>query len=112
MSVFIKHKLCMRSVALMIPLLLVFVGIRVPDFSRLHKPKPVRQATLDKTPNQTENQSIVKNGVDPVISSLLALVFLTEEKKSPEAQSFHSSVSFLSLSPLSPRAPPTLNHLM
>ena len=112
MSVFTKHKLYIRFIALIIPLFLVFVGIKVPDFSRVHKPKPMRQAVLDKTPDQTENQSIVKNGIDPVISSLLTLVFLTAEKHSPEAQPFHSSVSFLSLSPLSPRAPPTLNHLV
>ena len=106
MSKLEKHSCCIRFIVLLIPLFLVFVGMRVPDFSRPHKPKPMRRAVLDKTPVRTVLQSIVKIHIDPVIATPLIIVFAPAEEYSPEAPPIRSSVPLLALNPLPPRAPP------
>lgn len=110
MSVSIKHIRYIRYITLMIPLFLVFMGMKVPDLSRPHKPRPMRAAVLDKTPVQTVMQSITKIDIDPVITNQFALVFLAAEKYSPAPPTSHPFIPFLPLSPLPARAPPTNNH--
>jgi len=108
MSMFAKHSRCIRFITFMIPLFLVFVGMRVPDFSRPHKPKPMRRAVLENTSARTIVQSVVKIDVDPVIANLPTLVFLPTEDFSPAVHPVYLPVPLLSLSPLPPRAPPVL----
>jgi len=103
---FAKHSGWIRFIILMIPLFLVFSGIRVPDLTRPHKPKPMRRAVLDKTPVQTVLKSIVKIDIDPVIATLPSPLIPVTFEYTPEAYPHHSSVPLLSLSPLPPRAPP------
>lgn len=111
MSVFAKHSRCIRYITLIIPLFLVCVGMRVPDLSRPHKPKPMRRAVLDKTPSRTIVHSVVKVDVDPVITSQPAVVLLSVVNISSEALPNYLPVPLLSLSPLPPRAPPVSNPL-
>ena len=96
----------------MVPLFLVFVGMRVPDLSRPHKPKPMRRAVLENTSARSIVQSVVKNNLDPVITNLPTLVFLATEEYIPEAQPIYLSVPLLSLSPFPPRAPPVISPLV
>ncbi|NTW88622.1 MAG: hypothetical protein HGB26_05765 [Desulfobulbaceae bacterium] len=103
---FVKHSRYLRFIILLIPLFLVFFGMKVPDFSRPQKPKPMRRAVLDKTPVKTVLQSIVKIDIDPCITSLPTIVFLATEEYFPEASPIHSPVHLLSRSPFPPRAPP------
>ena len=112
MNMFAKHSRSVRFVTLMIPLFLVFMGMRVPDFSRPHKPKPMRRAVLDKAPAHNVLQSIVKVTVDPCcIASLPSIFFLVTEEYSPNGHPLFSPVPFLSLSPFPPRAPPATPNL-
>ncbi len=90
----------------MIPLFLVFAGMRVPDLARPHKPKPMRRAVLENTTSRTIVQSVVKNDVDPVTTNLPVPVLLPTEEYLPEAEPIHVSVPPLSLSPFLPRPPP------
>src|ERR1039457_1461023 len=106
MNMFVKQCQYIRFITLMIPIILVFVGMRVPDFSRPHKPKPMRRAVLDKSSARTIVQSVVKIDVDPVVTSPATLVFRTTEVFSPEAYPIHSLIPLLTLSSLPPRAPP------
>lgn len=111
MSLFAKHSQVVRFIILLIPLFLVFAGMRVPDFSRPQKPKPMRRAVLDKSSARTIVQAVVKVDVAPVIISQTNLVFLPAVHFSPEAHPVYLPVPLLSLSPLPPRAPPAANPL-
>src|SRR5450631_4014430 len=111
MSMFVKHSRCIRFCTVVVPVFMVFVGAKAPDFTRPLKPKPVRRAVLEKTSARTIVQSVVKTDIYPVITNLPALVFLSTEEYSPEAYPIHSHVPHLSLRPLSPRAPPLSNPL-
>ena len=107
MNMFAKHSRYIRFVTLMIPLFLIFMGMRVPDFSRPHKPKPMRRAILDKTPAHTVLQSIVKVDVDSCcILSQPTLVTLAIEEHSTEVSPVFLPVPLLLQSPFPPRAPP------
>ena len=106
MRLYAKHNRYIRLVAILIPLFLVFVGMRVPDLSRPHKPKPMRRAVLENSTARTIVQSVVKNAVDPVTTNLPTLVLLPTEEYIPEASPIYLSVPLLSLSPFPPRAPP------
>jgi len=108
MNLFAKHSRFIRFITLMIPLFLVCMGMRVPDLSRPHKPKPIRRAVLENTSARTIVQSVVKSDLDPVITSPPLLVFLSPEVSSPEVLPVYLSIPLLSLSPLPPRAPPVL----
>ena len=111
MNMFTKHNRYIRFVALMIPLFLVFMGMRVPDFSRPHKPKPMRRAILDKTPAHTVLQSVVKATESPCcIAALPNVVFLVTEDYSPVVHHVFSPAPLFTLSPFPPRAPPTSLH--
>ena len=90
----------------MIPLLLVFTGMRVPDFSRPHKPKPMQRAVLDKATVKAALLAVAKIEVDPLITGISVQALLPTEEHSPEARPVYSSVSLLSQDFLSPRAPP------
>lgn len=103
---FVKHKRYIRFITLMIPLFLVFMGMRVPDFSRPHKPKPMRGAVLDETTGQNVLQSIVKIDGDSCITTLPPTPPLAAKEYHPEVRSIHSPDPLLSLSPFPPRAPP------
>ncbi len=109
MSMCVKHSRCILFIALMIPLFLVFAGMRVPDFSHPHSPKPMRGAVLDKTSVQTVLQAAVKIDVDPCIVTVPSLAFLVSEEPFPEMYHAHASVTLLSPSPFPPRAPPVSN---
>lgn len=111
MNMFAKHNRCIRFITLMIPLFLVFMGMRVPDFSRPHKPKPMRRAVLDKTPAHNLLQSIVKADADPCIAGLPAIVLCATEEYSPEERTTNSPIPLLLLSPFPPRAPPVVPSL-
>ena len=106
MNMLAKHSRYFRFIILIIPLFLIFTGMKVPDVSRPHKPKPMRQAVLDKTPGQTVLQSVVKIDIDPVITTPYTFVILATEEYFPEALPSFSSVPLLTLSPFPPRAPP------
>jgi hypothetical protein len=93
----------------MIPLFLVCVGLRVPDISRPHKPKPMRRAVLEETPSRIVIKSVVKIDPDPIINTLPAIVSLPSEGYSPEAHPSYLSIPFLSLKSFPPRAPPVSN---
>lgn len=109
MTLRVTHSRCIRFITLLIPLFMVFVGMRVPDFSRPHKPKPMRRAILDNKSARSIEQSIVKIAVDPFITTPLNLVFLSSDKFVPEALPKHLSVSLLLLSLLPSRAPPLVS---
>ena len=109
MNLIAKHSRCIRFITLMIPLFLVCVGMRVPDFSRPHKPKPVRRAVLDKTQSRILQQIVVKVDVDPAILQQPIPVSLPTEEYLPEVQPIYLSAPLLSLSPFPPRAPPVSN---
>lgn len=111
MSVFVKHGRWIRFIALMIPMFLVCLGMRVPDFSRPHKPKPLRRAVLEKTSARTIVQSAVKTELDPVATSQPILVSLPAEAYSPVTHPVYLPVPLLSQSPLPPRAPPVVKPL-
>ena len=112
MNMFATNRQYIRFVTLMIPLFLVFMGMRVPDFSRPHKPKPMRRAVLDKTPANTVLQSIVKVGVDLCcIISQTPLVFFAIVEHSTVVSPVFLPVPLLLQSPFPPRAPPVTSHL-
>ena len=111
MSMFAKHSRYIRFITLLIPFFLVCVGTRVPDFSRPHKPKPLRRAVLEKTSARTIVHSVVKSDLDPVTTSQPTLVLLPAEKYSPVTHPVYLPVPLLSLSPQSPRGPPVANPL-
>lgn len=106
MYMFAKQSRYIRFISLMIPLFLVFMGMRVPDFSRPHKPKPMRRAVLDKTQVKTVFQSVVKIAVDPFLTTPHTFAFLATEDYFPEVHPIYSQVPLLLLSPFPPRAPP------
>lgn len=101
-----KHRRCIRLITLLVPLFLVFVGMRVPDFSRPHKPKPLRRAVLEKTSARTIVQSVVKVDVDPDVADVQTIALFSAKEHSPEVQPVFSPVPPLSLSPSLSRAPP------
>ena len=111
MSMFVKHGRWIRFLTVVVPVFMVFVGMKAPDFSRPLKPKPMRRAILEKTSARTIVQSVVKIEADPAITTPTPLDFLSTEEYSPEAVSDSSSVPLLSLKPLSSRAPPLSNPL-
>jgi len=106
MSMFVKHSRYIRFITFIIPLFLAFMGMRTPDFSRPHKPKPMRRAVLDKAPAQTVLESVVKVDVAPFLASQYTLVLLVAEEYIPEVQPIHLPVPRLTRSPFPPRAPP------
>jgi len=109
MSMSAGYSCCLRFIILVIPLFLVIVGIKVPDLSRPHEPKPMRRAVLDKTPARSAQLSTVKIDADPLITHHPAFVFASSDEYSPEAEPLHSSVPLLPLNTPSPRAPPQAN---
>lgn len=111
MRMFAKQSRWIRLIALAIPLFLVCLGMRVPDFSRPHKPKPLRRAVLEKTSARTIVQSVIKADLDPVATSQPSLELLPTEAYAPEAHPVYLPVPLLSLSPVSPRAPPAATPL-
>lgn len=111
MNMFVKHSRYIRLTTLMIPFFLVFMGMRVPDFSRPHKPKPMRRAVLDKPLVQTVLQSVGKIDADPFLTSPHTFVFLATEEYSTEVHPISSPSHFLSLSLFPPRAPPVVPSL-
>lgn len=106
MSLFAKHNLWIDFIVLIIPFFLVFSGMRVPDLSRPQKPKPIRQAVLNKTPLETEIKSIFKIDIGPFITNPVFHVSSGSEEFLFESHFQHSPIQLLSLSPLPPRAPP------
>jgi hypothetical protein len=107
MKMFAKHSSYVHFITVLIPFFLVFMGMKVPDFTHPHKPKPMRRAVLDKTPAYTVIQSIVKADSDNCCVSSLPLLFVVTTKiYTTEAPPIFSPVPFLSLSPFPPRAPP------
>jgi hypothetical protein len=82
------------------------MGMKVPDFSRPQKPKPMRRAVLDKTPVQKVLQSVVKVDIDPITITSHNLTFLTTGDYYAEAHIIYSPVPLLLLCPFPPRAPP------
>lgn len=111
MNLLLQHSRYLRFGTLLIPFFLVFLGVRVPDLSRPHKPKPLRRAVLDKTPSRVILQSVEKISVDPVVTSQVALPILQMEEFSPEVQQAYVSVPHLDVSPFPPRAPPVSHPL-
>lgn len=95
-----------RFIVFLIPLFLVFMGIKVPDFSRPHKPKPMRRAMLDKTPSRTIVESAVKVDVDPVLPLQPVTIALAVLEFPLEAEAGYLPAPQLSVTPLPPRAPP------
>ncbi|MDD2582479.1 MAG: hypothetical protein PHR66_10855 [Desulfuromonadaceae bacterium] len=100
-----------RFLPLIIPLFLVFLGMRVPDLSRPQKPKPMRLAVLDKTPVETVLQSVTKIEVDPDIATgLTTLALPATEEAYAETDFIRASIPLLLLSQFPPRAPPAANN--
>lgn len=97
----------LRFVSLMIPLFLLFVGMRVPDLSHPHKPKPMARAVMEKTSARTVLQTIAKVDLDPVAPNQFTLDYRDTEEHSPELPPCHAPVPILSLAAFPPRAPPT-----
>ena len=109
MNMFAKHGRSFHFITLLIPLFLAFVGMKVTDLSRQHKPKPMRRAVLDRIPSRTIVHSVVKVAEDPVTAIQLNLVFRPATGTSSEAPPHnYLPVPQLSLSPSPPRAPPGL----
>lgn len=106
MHLLLKHNRLIRGIILVIPLFLAVVGMRVPDFSRPHKPKPMRRAVLENASSRTIVQSIVKADIAPVIPEQPVNVTPDPAISSIEVVTTYSPVSLLSLNPLPPRAPP------
>ena len=106
MSMSVKHSRCIRFLTVVVPLFMVFAGVKAPDFSRPLKPKPMRRAVLEKKSARTIVQSVVKTDLDPIITSQPTFLFLSMEEHAPEAHPVQPPVPLLSLRPLSPRAPP------
>jgi len=108
---FAKHSRCLRFISLLIPLFLVIMGMRVPDFSRPQKPKPMRRAILAKTTAHTVLQSVVKAAEYPCcLATLPTVVFHVTEDYSPVVPPVYSPAPLFTLSPFPPRAPPTSLH--
>ena len=101
-----KHLRHLRFLALLIPLFMVCAGMKVPDLSRPQKPKPIWRAVLEETSTKTEKHSFAKLDLDPVIPSIPPLGLRAAEQHSTEALPQQSPLTFLSVSPLPPRAPP------
>lgn len=107
MNMFEKHSRYIRFTILLIPLFLVFMGIKVPNLLKPHTPKPMRRAVLDKTPVNTVLKSIVKADIDFLcISGPTALVVPVRDDYSVPDVHHVLPVLFLSPSPFPPRAPP------
>lgn len=97
---------CIRFVTCMIPFILLFWGIRVPDFSCPQKPKPMRRAMLENKKVLSIQKAHVKKHLEPVIINHTVSEAITACRYTSEPQKFHSSRSFLTILPLPPRAPP------
>ena len=109
MNMFAKHGRSFHFITLLIPLFLAFVGMKVTDLSRQHKPKPMRRAVLDRIPSRTIVHSVVKVAEDPAIAIQLSLVFRpVVGTASQELHHNYLPVPPLSLGLSPPRAPPGL----
>ena len=106
MHLLLKHNRLIRGIILVIPLFLAVIGMRVPDFSRPHKPKPMRRAVLENASARTIVQSIVKADIVPVIPEQFVNISPNPEISFIEDARTYSSISLLALNPLPPRAPP------
>lgn len=106
-----KHSRFIRTITLVIPLFLIFMGMKVPDLSRPQKPKPMRRAVLDKTPVNKVLQSIVKVEYDPCITSQPVIAVFAPVEYFPEVRVDYSPKSLLTLRPFPPRAPPVSSPL-
>jgi len=106
MNLLLKHNRLIRSIILVIPLFLAVVGMRVPDISRPHKPKPLRRAVLEHTSSRTIVQSVVKADIVPVVPEQFVNISPNPQISFIEDAKTYSSISLLALNPLPPRAPP------
>lgn len=107
MLTMLHHSRYIRLVTILIPLFLVCLGMKVPDLSRPHKPKPVRRAVLDKTPAQVIKDSVAKVAVTPAIpGSSTVIVPPAVLAYLIAATEIYVSVSYERATPLPPRAPP------
>jgi hypothetical protein len=91
MIFFVKHSRRIRFITFMIPIFLVFMGVRVPDLSRPHRPKSMRSAVLDKTSAHTVLKSIVTIHVVPCITNPPALVLPATVEYFPEVPIIQSA---------------------
>ncbi len=106
MPFLVRHNRSLRYVAYMIPLFLLFVGIRLPEFSRPHKPKPMRRAMLENKNVRIFQEAIVKIHLEPVVLDKESTKFITTcwYTSTPLPALFYQP--FLSITPLPSRAPP------
>lgn len=107
----LKQMRRLRFVSLIIPVFLLSAGMRAPDLSHPHKPKPMARAVMEKTTARTVLQAIAKIDIDPVTTNQLILDFLATGEHAPELQPYHPPVPILSLAAFPPRAPPTSHTL-
>jgi hypothetical protein len=105
MNLFAKHSRYSRFMIFLIPLFLMFMGMKVPDLSRPHKPAPMRRAVLE-TPAHNVLQSMAKIQVEPCLAVLPVISLCVTEVYLPEMQVIHLPASLVSPSPFPPRAPP------
>ena len=54
-------------VALSIPIFLVFLGMRVPNLSRPHRPRPLNRAVIQTQTGTFEIEALSNLSIDPVI---------------------------------------------
>jgi len=101
-----KHRLFVRFVIFMIPLFLLFVGIRLPDFSRLQKPKPMRRAILENKNVQNFQEAIKKITLEPITINQATPKVTPQYRHVSQPRADQFVQRFLPAIPLPPRAPP------
>jgi hypothetical protein len=100
------HDLYVRFVICLVAFFLLFMGIRLPDFSRAPKPKPMRRAMLDNQNVRPFHKAFIKVHLDPVVIGQTICQCAAPYEFVQEPYTYHSFQSLLSIIPLPSRAPP------
>ena len=107
---FNHHTRFVRFVVFLIPVFLIFLGIRLPDLSQPHKPKPIRRAILEKSPARSllaSVKSVCKVNIDPFFLVHEINVAPSVLEFPLEAKTDYQLAPQLSATPFPPRAPPS-----
>lgn len=89
-------------------LCLVLLGMKVPDVSRLHSPKPRPRAVIEKTPVKICNQDAIKAGLYLEACQTFVVLPVRMLFRSSFRQGIHS-VQLIPIKHHTARAPPVIS---
>jgi hypothetical protein len=108
MHIFSSHRFATIFVALSIPIFLVFLGMRVPNLTRPHKPRPLNRAVIQVQTSIFQIEASSNLSIDPVILDdyyITALLPATTHRNIVAASAYPLHLTFWSIAS---RAPPSI----